>query len=114
RAAASEHVSWRNLMPRVLGGHEPGKAHHRLQPVMALGFRGGKGRPGNRGGGHDTRIAARCGKVSEVAERALDGDEGKTGGTADGEIAVYSAYEHWVTSGQGRATRWSNATSTLA
>jgi hypothetical protein len=41
RAAAPEHVSWRNLMPWVLGGPAPGKAHHRLQPVLALGFREG-------------------------------------------------------------------------
>src|SRR5262249_37650996 len=98
----------------VLGGHEPGKAHHGLQAVMALGFRRGQGRPGNRRGGHDMRLAARRGKVREVAEIGRNGNEGKAGGTAYSEIAVYRAHEHWGTSGQGRATWCSSATSTLA
>src|SRR5262245_57951401 len=101
-------------MARVLGSHEAGKAHDGLQPVMTLGFRGGPGRPGNRGGRHNMRVAARRGKAGEVAEIALNGDESKARGTAYREITVYSGHEHGGTSDQGRATRWSSATSTLA
>ena len=35
----TEYACWWHLVPRVLGVHEAGKASHRLQPIMPLGFR---------------------------------------------------------------------------
>jgi hypothetical protein len=48
---------------------------------------GGKGRPRDGGGRHDRGLPACGGKAREVSETAFDRHEGKTGGTADGEIA---------------------------
>jgi hypothetical protein len=49
-----------------------------------------------------------------VSETAFDRHEGKTGVTADGEIAVHLGHEHGVTSGQGLAPSWRSSTSTFA
>jgi len=77
----TEDACWWDLVPWVLGVHEARKASHRLQPVMALGFRRAQGRPRDRGARDDMSLPTPARKAGELAEIAFDGEQRKAGRT---------------------------------
>jgi hypothetical protein len=70
-----------DLVPWILGVHEARKASHRLQPVMALGFRRAQGCPRDRGARDDMGLPTPTREAGELAEIAFDGDQRKASRT---------------------------------
>src|SRR5215470_11282586 len=84
--APREDIGGGKFMPGVFRMHKASKAEHRHESVLALGFRGCEGRPGEHGLCHDMRIPVHSGKTSEAPQVYFHRLQLKAGGTPHSQI----------------------------